>query len=283
MALSLLALGLTALFVGLALSSGPESALSAWDRGVTRAFVDWRTPGRSELFWVLTLIGNYSMLATLCLSAVLLLFVWGRRGRAGLVAVGMLVGGGISEAAKAIVGRERPPEAVALIALPSSDSLPSGHAVTTLVFLGLLVFLVWRYGSEAASRGQAAARGSGAGRILMATLAAVILAGLVGVSRVYLGVHWLSDVLAGWCLGSMWLVVFLGLVRPWWLGRRRAGRSGGRGGLDSGRAGGALGAFFERRAPASAAVRVAVVVLVVVLCGAAAILTGWSDPLLGDM
>jgi len=272
-----------ALFLGLALSSGPDSALSAWDRGVTKAFVDWRTPGRSELFWVLTLIGNYSLLATLCFSAVLLLFVWGRRGRAALVAVGMLVGWGISEAAKAIVGRARPPVEAALIAVPRSDSLPSGHAVTTFVFLALLVFLVSRYEGGAATRGQAAARGSDTGRTVTAALAAVTVAGLVGVSRVYLGVHWLTDVLAGWCLGSMWLVVFLGIVRPWWLGRRRAGWAGERHGFGSGRAGEALGGFFGRRAPASGTVRVAAVVFVLVLCGAVAILTGWSDPLLRDM
>jgi len=283
MALFMLALGLMALFVGLALSSDPGSALSAWDRGVTKAFVDWRAPGRSELFWVLTLIGNYSMLAALCLSAVLLLFVWGRRGRAALVAVGMLVGWGISEAAKAIVGRARPPAVEALIAPPRSGSLPSGHALTTLLFLGLLVFLVWRYWGGVAAWGRAAARGPGAGRTLTATFAAMILAGLIGVSRVYLGVHWLSDVLAGWCLGSMWLVVLLGVVRPWWLRRQRARISGGGGGSGSGNVGGTLGAFLGRRAPASAAVRVATVVFVVVLCVVAAILTGWSDPLLRDM
>ena len=72
--------------------------------------------------------------------------------RAALVAVGLLVAVGISEGAKAIVGRARPPAAEALIAQPGSHSLPSGHALTTLVFLGMLAFLAWSVPGGAAAR-----------------------------------------------------------------------------------------------------------------------------------
>ena len=71
-----------------------------WDSRVAQAFVDWRTPERSRLFWALTLLGNDSLLAALSFSTVLLLFVWGRRGRAALVAGGLLVAWGVSEGAK---------------------------------------------------------------------------------------------------------------------------------------------------------------------------------------
>ena len=282
-ALVLLALGLVAVFVGLALRASPDSALSGWDGRVTQAFMGWRTTGRSHLFWTATLVGNDSLLAALCFSTVLLLFVWGRRGRAALVAVGLLVAWGISEGAKAIVGRARPPAAEALIAQPGSHSLPSGHALTTLVFLGMLAFLAWSVPGGAAAREAPAARGAGAGAwaafaaTIAATVALMVVAALVGISRVYLGVHWMSDVLGGWCLGGAWLVVLLGLLRPWWA--RSAARRG------TGRAGpcGRVAAFLARRPAASLPARIAAVLFVVALCVAAAILTGWTDPLLRGM
>ena len=46
-------------------------------------------------------------------------------------------------------------------------------------------------------------------------LAAVILSVTVGCSRVYLGVHWPTDVLAGWCLGSAWALLWWGAALAW--------------------------------------------------------------------
>jgi membrane-associated phospholipid phosphatase len=251
------AAALFAFFVALSVASGPDSALSAWDRRVSDAFIAWRTSGRSQFFWAVTLLGNVAVLAALSVSAVVLLTLWGKRARAALVAGGMAIGWGISQAAKIIVDRARPPAADALIALPSSASMPSGHAFNTLVFLGLLVYLVFRW-----RNGRAAAAAVSA-----AVVAAAVMAGLIGVSRVYLGVHWLSDVLGGWSLGGAWLTVLLAAVVPLARGRGRQWMPG----------------LLSGRPAAGRVVRVAAVVLLVILCAAAYILTARADPLLADL
>ena len=261
----LLAAALFAVFVWLAAASGPGSPLSAWDGRVNDAFMVWRTPGRSRLFWAATLIGNNQVLAALSFSAVVLFVAWGRRGRAALVAVGLLVGWGISEAAKAVLGRTRPPAAEALIALPGSHSMPSGHALTTLVFLSMLVYAGFRWSGP---RGPVPTGGGRSGLPWGAVLAATVVAGLIGVSRVYLGVHWLSVVLGGWCLAGAWLIAFLMIVR-WWAGADGSSMRVPR--------------FLADRAPARRAGRRAAVVFVLLLCVAAAIVSAMGDPLLAHL
>jgi membrane-associated phospholipid phosphatase len=256
-AASAVALVLFAAFVALAILSRPNSALSAWDARVGEAFAGWRTSGRSHLFWALTLIGNDAVLAALSVAAVVLLAAWGRRARAALVGVGLLLGWGISEAAKAVVGRERPPVSGALIALPSSHSMPSGHAFSTLVFISLLTYVAWL-----ALRGPVARPGRGAS-VAVGIVAAVVI-GLIGVSRVYLGVHWFSDVIGGWCLGGAWVAAYVGLL---WRGIRGVVPSEG----------------ARARPPAPIWVRVALVAVLLAACALAIVLSVSGDPLLTNV
>jgi membrane-associated phospholipid phosphatase len=203
----------------MARSAGYGSSLAAWDARVTDGLVGARTAGWDRVFWCFSLLGDTPVMAALTSTAVLLLLVWGRRARAALVAGALLSAQGASDLAKALVHRARPPEAIALVARPGSFSLPSGHAFLTLVFFGLLVFLAFR-----------------AWRVrrrwlpsVVAILAATVVV-LVGLSRVYLGVHWASDVLAGWGLGGAWLALSLGLFQIWEGGSRSLRDSRPRGG-----------------------------------------------------
>ena len=264
-----LAAALLAVFVWLAATSGPDSSLAAWDRRIADAFIAWRSPGRSHLFWGLTLIGNITVLAALSFSAILLFAVWGRRARAALVAGGLLIGWGISEVAKVVAGRTRPPAAEALIALPTSHSMPSSHAFTTLVFLGVLVYIAFRWGG----RDRPATARGGAGLAWGALIAATLIGGAIGVSRVYLGVHWLSDVLGGWCLGGAWLTAFLAAAGT----RSRDAWREGHGWRH------AVWLFLADRAPAKPAVRAGAVVFAVIICVVAVIVGAMADPLLMDL
>jgi membrane-associated phospholipid phosphatase len=247
-------------FVWIARSVGADSALAGWDGRVTDAFVAWRTPGWSRAFWVFTLLGNLPVMSAVAGSAVVLLATWGKRAPAALVAGGLLVAEGITSLAKWLVQRMRPSGAVALIREPRSYSLPSGHALLSLVFCGLLVYVAFRWVDGRRGSGAGRPRGVAIKAAVVVVAAAVVVA--VGVSRVYLGVHWGSDVLAGWCLGGAWLGVVLGSFAPW------ERRSGG------------LGVFGDSRPWRGTTARVALAVALVLIVAVAVTLAARANPLL---
>lgn len=124
------------------------------------------------------------------LIAVAVVALWWRGARllAGWVAATTLLSSLLQQGIKAAVGRERPrwPDPVDSA---HYAAFPSGHAMTAVVSCGLLLWLLRRY--DAGPRIRRAAL----------TVASISVLG-VGVTRLYLGVHWPSDVLGGWLLGA---------------------------------------------------------------------------------
>lgn len=84
----------------------------------------------------------------------------------------------------------------------TSASFPSGHSLNSLVIAGMFCYLLVSHLSSVAARA--------------ATVTLTVLYVLaMGLSRVYLGHHWLTDVLAAWCLGVAWLTVVITAHRLW--------------------------------------------------------------------
>lgn len=141
----------------------------------------------------ITSLGSFTFVALLTCSVVGYLLIDGKRRAAAFVLVA--IGGGIalSESLKAVFARPRP-ELVAHLVDVNSTSFPSGHAMlsaVTFLTLGALLSRVQR------SRGL---------KIYVISIA-ILLTLAVGASRVYLGVHWPTDVLAGWCVGASFAIV----------------------------------------------------------------------------
>ncbi len=78
------------------------------------------------------------------------------------------------------------------IMVDSGFSYPSGHSAGVIVFMGVLAYFAWQHW-----------QGTGSRTLIGVGLGAVV--GVVGFDRVYLGVHWLSDVFGGWFFGAFWL------------------------------------------------------------------------------
>lgn len=117
------------------------------------------------------------------------------------------VGGGQIVATLLKLGIDRPrPEVVSHLMAESSSSFPSGHAMMSAVTYLTLGSLLARVAPQRRLK-------------IFFMAVAVFLTVIVGVSRVYLGVHWPSDVLAGWLAGFVWAIACW-LIARWWLRRR---------------------------------------------------------------
>lgn len=133
--------------------------------------------------------------------SVLLLLRPATRGN-GILVVAVAVGAGaIISIAKPLVGRVRPPVESRLV-LETNQSFPSGHALGSAAIIGVIAVMLIPMIAHRRWR------------IATATAAAVFVL-LVGVSRLYLGVHWSTDVAGGWFSGAGWLLLCM-TVRTCW-------------------------------------------------------------------
>ncbi|WP_288451854.1 phosphatase PAP2 family protein [uncultured Microbacterium sp.] len=99
-------------------------------------------------------------------------------------------------AGKQVIGRERPPLEQAVPPYEYTPSFPSGHTLNAVVVVGVIAYLLIL---RRRTRGAKLALGIGAAAFAV----------LVGLSRAFLGHHWLTDVIAGWLLGGAWLAVVI--------------------------------------------------------------------------
>jgi undecaprenyl-diphosphatase len=170
------------------------------DQPVARFFVGYREAWLTRTLQDLTNLGSIRVL----LPLILLVGVgWWLRRRTwrplGLLAAAYVGADLAFNAVKELVGRPRPPAGILLTPV-AGPGFPSGHAVQAVAVYGML----------AALTAAASPRWS---RKVAAWAAALVIVGTVAVSRLYLGTHWLTDVLGGLALGAAWLFALLTSVR----------------------------------------------------------------------
>lgn len=137
-----------------------------------------------------------------------LLALWRRWTPVVVMAVGTVGALLLTVLGKDLVGRSRPPLIDAVPPYETSASFPSGHTLNTTVILGLAAYLLLiRVSSQA-------------GRVAV-VLAAGLLSVAMGLSRVFLGHHWLTDVMAGWLLALGWIFTIITAHRLWVTVRRK--------------------------------------------------------------
>jgi membrane-associated phospholipid phosphatase len=177
-----------------------EGELDALDSSAAELAAELHGP-LDGLMVALTMLGNWQVMTSLAVLCVVVLFLRAERKAALFVGFCSLGGPFLNSALKVLFQRARPDAYEYLIALPSSFSFPSGHAMGSMCVLGGMVVLIDALGLK------------GHHRWLFNTLAAALILG-IGFSRVYLGVHYFSDVLGGQLAGAAWVAAVTGWFYP---------------------------------------------------------------------
>lgn len=176
-----------------------EGEMEAFDRAILMLFRDPADIDQSvgpawvhEMVRDITALGSFSLLGLIVLAVCAYLLLSRMRAEARLVLVSVIGGTIISTLLKMSYNRPRPD--LAAMSTQFTASFPSGHAMLSAVTFLTLGSLLSRLAPTRALR-------------LFSMGAAIFLTFIVGMSRLYMGVHYPSDVLAGWCLGAAWALL----------------------------------------------------------------------------
>jgi undecaprenyl-diphosphatase len=163
--------------------------VEAIDLGALFWFTSQREPHLNNFMLQITHLGDREVVIAVMVGAIIGLLIGGRCRSALILFLSSLLAYGINEFTKVGVARPRPEVASVLGPRPHSYSFPSSHALLTAAVYGSLA-LLWI--------GQLRSRLK---KTLVVSLAVVVVM-IVGVSRLYIGVHYLTDVLGGWIAGG---------------------------------------------------------------------------------
>ncbi len=166
-----------------------------WDLKIAQIIQSISIPGFYTLMIVLSALGSgwlpFALVGTVGIGLILARF----RIEGLVIMCGVAVSATFNQMLKVASARPRPTsELVNIVTIAKHMSFPSGHTVFFVVFFGFLLFLTYVLRVPILPR-----------RILLFIFSAFIL--LIGVSRIYLGAHWFSDILGGYLVGSLWLML----------------------------------------------------------------------------
>ncbi len=171
--------------------------IASLDRPVLHAAVEMRTPWLNDAVTAFTNLGGKIIMPVLAAIATGIL-VYLRQSVAPLILMVAAAAGSLlmTIVGKDAIGRMRPPLEAAVPPFSTSPSFPSGHTLNATVIAGVVAYILVLHLRTNRSR-----------------ILAIVLAGLfavaMGLSRVYLGHHWLTDVAVAWTLGLAWLAVLI--------------------------------------------------------------------------
>jgi membrane-associated phospholipid phosphatase len=174
-----------------------NDGISRLDQPALDEAIALRSPTNTEwATWFTHLGGPIGM--TVIASLITFAMVWRWRSRTPLVLMLIATAGSLlmTSVGKAIVGRPRPPLSEAVPPYEYAFSFPSGHTLNSTVIAGVVAYLLLRRLRSTWAR-------------VLTVVLAVVWAVVMGLSRVFLGHHWLTDVVFAWLLGIAWLALII--------------------------------------------------------------------------
>jgi membrane-associated phospholipid phosphatase len=173
-----------------------QPLLSRLDPIILQAIHTRDTPTLTRLAFTLTWIGSPVVLVPVVALAAILLWRAKLR-RDAVVLLAAMAGGAVLDALLKLHFRRIRPDVQWAFVTEHSFSFPSGHSAGAVVLYGVVTYLLWEH------------LGRVWHRVTVTVVALLLIAG-IGASRVYLGVHYPTDVAAGYLVGLMWLVPVIG-------------------------------------------------------------------------
>lgn len=177
------------------------NSLSGLDRPALDLAVSLRTPAGERWVTAFTNLGGTASMIFITLTLTGAMYArWLRRSiplMMGVAAAGSLI---FTSVGKTIVGRARPPLSLAVPPYEYAPSFPSGHTLNSTVIALMVAYLAWWLSEALWVR-------------VIGPAVAVFWGVAMGLSRVYLGHHWITDVMFGWVFGLAWLALLITVHR----------------------------------------------------------------------
>jgi membrane-associated phospholipid phosphatase len=203
-----LAVGLSAIAAQVYDNVTDADGVAGLDRPMLAFMIGIRTPWLNDAATAYTDVAGVVVMPIIAVVTMLFLAVR-RRSWTPIILV-LAAGGGsllLTIAGKDIIGRARPALADAVPPYETSPSFPSGHTLNAVAIAGILAYLLLLRQHRRATR-------------VLSIAVAVVFAVTIGASRVYLGHHWFTDVLAAFFLGGAWLALVITAHRLYLTARR---------------------------------------------------------------
>ena len=151
---------------------------------------------RCDALTVIMKLFSFACSVEVLLFICVLTFILGKdKKKASLISINLIINYLLNTLAKYIVQRPRPDEVLRLIE-EHGYSFPSGHSMVSMAFYGYIVYLIYKHVDNKPKK-------------YIAYFSLLFLIAMIGISRIYLGVHYASDVLAGFLLSVAYLMLFV--------------------------------------------------------------------------
>lgn len=171
-----------------------ENELKHFDTAVYNFIISIKSPIITEIFKAITFFASPIFLIVL---SILLFFIFKNKKYGLLSAINLIVITLTNQILKLLFTRERPFEW--MLIEEKGYSFPSGHAMVSMAFYGMLIFLIWQ--TQISNQKK---------KIWTVILTILIL--LIGISRIYLGVHYASDIIGGFTLSLSYLIIATSVI-----------------------------------------------------------------------
>lgn len=149
----------------------------------------------TNIYKFITFFGSTAFMVAL---AVFFLVIFYKNKKGGIIAVGLIISTIINNVIKVIVRRQRPIDL--MMVEENTFSFPSGHTMAAVTMYGLLIYLMWQSKIDKKLK------------IIVTVLLSLLIVG-IGLSRIYLGAHYASDVIASVIVSSVWLIIYISILK----------------------------------------------------------------------